>query len=499
MTAVWLLIACTWKAALLVGLGALLLRLWPRSSAAERHAAWAVVILALLALPVLSLFWNLVPLPIENTSAQQAFTIGEHTVITVFGGKESAAVMEALQNGSALVGILWAMGALIALMRLGMGYRRARRYLQLAEAFEPDTSGWAERRGPGVGYPVLLSPLAAMPMAIGLVKPSIVLPADAPSWEPGQLRRVLLHETAHLERWDPVWKFAGSLVAALYWFHPLVWLALRQFSSEREQACDDMVLADGGPPSRYASDLIAFARNTLNRSVPRAAIPMASPTRLEARVAAILDATKPRQSLRRNNMTVYTCILTLLLLPLSALTSLAHPLPAPGAMDVDLNGSLTAMREAASHSVATAKLRAQVAASVNKLEAAVAANGTESPQPVAAPAASPAPEPVAAAQDTPPSRIRVGGNVQAAKLIKKVNPVYPPEAKAEGVQGTVRLNVRIDKEGFVVETEVETSPDDRLSESAVEAVRQWVYAPTLLNGNPVEVLTVIDVNYTLQK
>jgi TonB family protein len=226
---------------------------------------------------------------------------------------------------------------------------------------------------------------------------------------------------------------------------------------------------------------------------------MASPTRLEARVAAILDATKPRQSLRRNNMTVYTCVMTLLLLPLSALTSLAHPLPEPGAMAADLNGSLTAIREATSHSSATAKLRAQVAANVNKLEAAVAANRTESRQPVAAPATAPVPEPFAAAQNEPPSRIRVGGNVQQTKLIKKVNPRYPPEAKAEGVQGTVRLNVRIDKEGFVVETEVEKSPDDRLSESAVEAVRQWVYAPTLLNGNPVEVLTVIDVNYTLQK
>lgn len=198
-------------------------------------------------------------------------------------------------------------------------------------------------------------------------------------------------------------------------------------------------------------------------------------------------------------MTVYTCVMTLLLLPLSALTSFAQPPPAPGAMGADLNGSLAAMREAALLSAAMARLRTQVTASANDLDTVVAAIRTESPQPVTAPAAAPASEPVSAAQIEVPSRIRVGGNVQQAKLIKKVNPRYPPDAKAEGVQGTVRLNVRIDKEGFVVETEVGKSPDDRLSESAVEAVRQWVYAPTLLNGNPVEVLTVVDVNYTLEK
>ena len=80
-----------------------------------------------------------------------------------------------------------------------------------------------------------------------------------------------------------------------------------------------------------------------------------------------------------------------------------------------------------------------------------------------------------------------------------MKPVYPADAKAEGVEGLVRLNVRIDKEGLVAETEVEKSPDTRLAEAAVEAVSQWVYAPTLLNGDPVEVLTVVDVNFTLQK
>ena len=64
------------------------------------------------------------------------------------------------------------------------------------------------------------------------------------------------------------------------------------------------------------------------------------------------------------------------------------------------------------------------------------------------------------------ARIRVGGNVQKMKIIKLVPPKYPADAKAEKVQGIVRLKVRINQEGFAVETEIEESPDDRLSASA---------------------------------
>jgi TonB family protein len=100
--------------------------------------------------------------------------------------------------------------------------------------------------------------------------------------------------------------------------------------------------------------------------------------------------------------------------------------------------------------------------------------------------------------DTPPQRIRIGGNVQAANLIKKVTPIYPPEAKAAGLEGTVRLTVTIGKDGTVQNVEV-ASGDPMLSPVAVEGVKQWEYKPTLLNGQPVEVITQVDVNFTLQK
>ncbi len=97
-----------------------------------------------------------------------------------------------------------------------------------------------------------------------------------------------------------------------------------------------------------------------------------------------------------------------------------------------------------------------------------------------------------------PQRIRVGGNAAALNLEEKVTPKYPPDAKAARVQGVVRMTALIGKDGHVLRLEV-VSGHPMLVPSAMEAVKQWVYRPTLLNGNPVEVITQIDVNYTLSQ
>jgi TonB family protein len=103
-------------------------------------------------------------------------------------------------------------------------------------------------------------------------------------------------------------------------------------------------------------------------------------------------------------------------------------------------------------------------------------------------------------QTEPPAsgvqRIRVGGNVQAANLIRKVIPVYPTEAKKAGVQGTVRFQMILGTDGTVQHLQV-VSGDPLLVDAARDAVQQWVYKPTLLNGQPVEVVTTVDINFTL--
>jgi len=95
-------------------------------------------------------------------------------------------------------------------------------------------------------------------------------------------------------------------------------------------------------------------------------------------------------------------------------------------------------------------------------------------------------------------RIRVGGNVQQAKLIYQPRPVYPPEAKKAGITGVVRMDAIIGKDGTIQDLSL-VSGDPALAPAALEAVQQWVYHPTLLNGAPVEVVTQIDVTFTLSR
>jgi periplasmic protein TonB len=117
--------------------------------------------------------------------------------------------------------------------------------------------------------------------------------------------------------------------------------------------------------------------------------------------------------------------------------------------------------------------------------------GTVPPPPPPPPAPERKPEVVKETQ-----RIRVGGSVQNAMMVRRVMPAYPALAKQARVSGTVRLQGVISKEGTIQQLQV-ISGHPLLVPAALEAVKQWVYRPTLLNGDPVEVIAPIDVNFTL--
>jgi periplasmic protein TonB len=114
------------------------------------------------------------------------------------------------------------------------------------------------------------------------------------------------------------------------------------------------------------------------------------------------------------------------------------------------------------------------------------------------PSVAPPPPPPKKEEPKPvtPQRIRVGGNVQAAMLIRQPKPSYPPLAKQARVQGVVRFQAIIGKDGTIQNLQL-MSGHPLLVQAAQEAVKQWIYKPTLLNGEPVEVVTIIDVNFSL--
>jgi periplasmic protein TonB len=111
-------------------------------------------------------------------------------------------------------------------------------------------------------------------------------------------------------------------------------------------------------------------------------------------------------------------------------------------------------------------------------------------------AAPPPPKPIVEGHKQPSAPIPVGGDVQMAKLLRKVIPLYPPIARSAGISGVVQLIGTISKDGTIRDLQL-VSGHPMLARAAMEAVQQWVYRPTMLNGNPVEVIAPIEVRFTL--
>ena len=181
------------------------------------------------------------------------------------------------------------------------------------------------------GVTLLLLPRGQMPMTFGFLRSYMVLPADALCWTDEQLRVVLLHELAHVKRHDVSWQMVARVACALYWFHPLVWWALRRMRVDREFACDDCVLATGQKASRYATHLLEIAR--VHRScspLATAAISMARRSQLEGRLLAVLDVQRARTPLgsARAVTLLFSTVCAVLSLGVLRLAVQAEPVPA---------------------------------------------------------------------------------------------------------------------------------------------------------------------------
>jgi len=181
---------------------------------------------------------------------------------------------------------------------------------------------------------VVHSDRITMPMAWGIVRPTVLLPRDATTWSAARQRVVLLHEMAHLKRRDCQTLLLARLVTALHWFNPLAWTATRRLQAERERACDDLVLDAGTGSADYAQHLLEIARAMKARSAPTwATVAMARPHELEGRLLAILDPARSRRRSTRAVSVVALGALAVLLLPLAALQPAAAAQPQTQAVE----------------------------------------------------------------------------------------------------------------------------------------------------------------------
>ena len=145
------------------------------------------------------------------------------------------------------------------------------------------------------------SDFVRVPTAIGLLKPAVVIPRWAmQELSSEELNQILLHELAHLSRWDDWTNLAQQLVKAVFFFHPAVWWIERNVGLEREMACDDAVLAETASPRAYAECLAHLAeRSFVVRSVALAQAALGKIHQTSLRVAQILDVNRPAGRARR--------------------------------------------------------------------------------------------------------------------------------------------------------------------------------------------------------
>jgi beta-lactamase regulating signal transducer with metallopeptidase domain len=140
----------------------------------------------------------------------------------------------------------------------------------------------------------------SIPLTWGIVRPVILLPHEAANWPDRKRRTVLLHELAHVKRFDAGVQLAGRLAAAMYWFNPLFWYALHRLRTECEHACDDCVVREGERASDYASELLDLARSARGSRFAMN-IAIARTNALENRLRSLFDDTRSHLPLDRRS------------------------------------------------------------------------------------------------------------------------------------------------------------------------------------------------------
>lgn len=286
-----------------------------KASSSARYFVWSCALVAILAIPFLSVTVRQLeaPIPIFSAITDGAQSIDNANVPPV---RESPWRLPSLQT-------LWLAGVMVALARVLIGHAGA--YLSLRRTEAIPSADWlnaladaSSRVGLRRSVSIRRSLDTDVPLTYGLLRPVVLLPAGSEHWEPERRRVVLMHELVHVRRFDALLSLAGQIARAVYWFHPLAWFALSRFRQEQERSCDDAVVRAGAGQSTYAGHLVSFARSlTANAEWP-AALGMADTNDLEQRVRAILDPRRNRRALNRSLGVAAACALAVCIIPLAA-------------------------------------------------------------------------------------------------------------------------------------------------------------------------------------
>jgi TonB family protein len=380
-----LILTAALKGTVVLGAAWIATALLRQRSADLRHRIWlaAIVAMALLLLPV---------------------SVPQTLRVTIDASAAAPATASVGSRSIQALPLIWSVIAALLLLRWGFGVMRLYRITRQARGTEV----------------IRVSESIQTPMTWGAIRPVILLPAYVEAWSEEQREVVLRHERAHIERRDWLWQGFAQIMTAVFWFHPLVWLAAARMRQEAEHAADDATLASGVHASDYADRLMAVARRLSSKTPAAAAVAGVAMVRqpaLTSRIAAILDTARARTTAGLGARIGVVLAGVALLVPLSAFQN----------RDV----------------------------------------------------------------------YHVGNGVTAPSVTYRENPSYTPEAKEAKIQGTVTLTLVVNSLGRPDDIKVTQSLDAGLDANAVAAVSQWLFAPGMKDGKPVDVAVTIEVNFKL--
>jgi beta-lactamase regulating signal transducer with metallopeptidase domain len=337
-----LLVDAAVKSAVVLLVAALLALLMRRASAAVRHLIWTAGVVLALLLPIGSLMppshpfvlptWNgdaALPDATDITSGRQlprdllneidpAETESNHAqpliaapagfvpsaILSASGNVEAVqAQQHAVITASQIAVSIWIIGAILVAMYWLVGFFAARKMRRGAPCVESGPLFIAMRRAQQQlvvhrAVTLRVGPDVGMPLTAHTWRPQIFLPVAAEDWSDAQVQSAMLHEMAHVKRFDCAVQWITNWACAVYWFNPLIWIAAARLRLERERACDDLVLNQGADPTSYAEHLLAVARVLRGGfHCQTGAIAMARPSGLRQRLIDILDQRVNRRAL----------------------------------------------------------------------------------------------------------------------------------------------------------------------------------------------------------
>lgn len=342
-------------------------------------------------------------------------------------------------------------GILFRAVWIALGLRRLRLYRERATPLPEKLASIDEaQRLASVYPPVLISAELKAPATFGLRSPVVLLPERFLQMPASQQKAIACHELLHVGRRDWAWNTLEEFILALLWFHPALWWVVQNIRLSREQAVDTEVVRRTECRQAYLGALLELAQQDLGRrSVP-------APLFLrEGQLAQRVSLIVKEVSMSRFRLMV-TCLAAAVTLTLTGGAAVrAFPLRAPNAAP-----GKVALESGVPGGI--------VGGVVGGIEGGVQGG-----------------------VDTGSSATVHRVDVKQLKIVHQIMPRYPVEAKKARVQGKVVLDIAVNKEGIVTEVKVVSGPP-MLVKSAVDAVRQWRYAPI-----PLPVRTRVTMNYTL--